>query len=144
MRRIPLQVYDFVGSLRAMAHFWLKIEELSKSIPIRAIVDTGSPITLIGPLDTGRMRISTLSLRNLEGRNKPVNIGGGEMTTRILEGTKFKFGDGFEVDMPVDFPIDGARNPLQPSLLGVDFLLKTNATLVFNPDKKDAYLEIED
>ena len=64
MRRIPLQVYYFAGDLRAMAHFLLKIEKLSKSsIPINAIIDTGSPITLIGPLDTKRMRISKESLQ---------------------------------------------------------------------------------
>ena len=45
MQKIPLDVYDFAGSLRVMAHFWLKVEELAKSIPIRAIVDTGSPVT---------------------------------------------------------------------------------------------------
>jgi len=144
MGRIPLQVYYFAGSLRVMAHFWLRIEELSKSIPIKAIVDTGSPVTLVGSLDTTRMRISPFSLKNLEGRNKPVNIGGGQITTKILDGTTLKFGSGFEVNMPVDFPISGESNPFQPSLLGIDFLLKTKATLIFNPDKKEAYLEIKE
>lgn len=142
MQKIPLQVYDFANGLRIMAHFWLRIEEIDRSIPIRAILDTGSPVTLIGVLDVMRMRISTLKLKKLEGRNKPVNIGGGQITTRILEGTTLRFSEGFEVSMPVDFPIEGQRNPSQPSLLGVDFLLKANAKLFFNPSKKEAYLEI--
>lgn len=144
MRRISLEVYSFAGSLRIMAQFLLKIEELPNSLPINAIVDTGSPVTLIGPLDTKRMRISTLRLKNLEGRNKPVNIGGGKITTRTLEKSKLKFRDGFEIEMPVDFPIEGDQNPFQPSLLGVDFLLKTKARLFFDPSKKLAYFELED
>jgi hypothetical protein len=81
--RIPLQVYHFAGSLRVMAYFLLRIEGLPL-LPIRAIVDTGSPITLIGPLDTKRMRLSKIRLERLPGRNKPVNIGGGQVITRIL------------------------------------------------------------
>lgn len=145
MKKIPLQVYNFAGDLRAMAHFLLKVEELSKSsIPIHAIIDTGSPITLIGSLDTKRMRISKIQLNSLEGRNKPVNIGGGQIHTKIINNSKLRFIDNFEVEMPVEFPIKGEENSLQPSLLGVDFLLKTKSTLVFNPAKKEAYLEIEE
>ena len=144
MRKISLQVYDFANGLRIMAHFWLRIEELNRSIPIRAIVDTGSPITLIGTIDITKMRISSLKLKNLEGRNKPVNIGGGQITTKIFEGTKLNFGGNFEINMPVNFPINGNNNPFQPSLLGIDFLLKSNATLYFNASKKEAYLEIAD
>jgi len=72
MKRIPLQVYHFAGDLRAMAHFLLKIEGFPQSLFIRAIVDTGSPITLIGPLDSKRMRISKIQLNKLEGRHKPL------------------------------------------------------------------------
>lgn len=143
MTKIPLEVYHFAGDLRVMAHFLLKIEEFP-IIPINAIVDTGSPVTLIGPLDTKRMRISKYRLKNLEGRNKPVNIGGGKITTKILEKSKLKFKGDFEIDMPVDFPISGEENPFQPSLLGVDFLLKAKAKLFFDPSNKKAYFEIED
>ena len=57
--------------------------------------------------------------------------------------SKLKFGDNFEVEMPVEFPISGEENPSQPSLLGIDFMLKTKAKLVFNPNKKEAYFEID-
>jgi len=46
--------------------------------------------------------------------------------------------------MPVEFPIKDDENSFQPSLLGVDFLLKTKSKLVFNPSLKEAYLEMED
>ncbi len=144
MQRIPLEVYEFAGSLRAMVHFLLKIEGIQNYIPIRAIVDTGSPTTLIGPLDTKRMRISPIKLKSLEGRHKPINIGGGEIIAKVLEKSRLKFRDGFEIEMPVDFPIKEGKNQFQPSLLGVDFLLKTKAKLFFDPSNKVAYFEIEE
>jgi len=144
MKKIPLTVYEFAGDLRVMAHFLLRIEELSRFIPVKAIVDTGSPVTLIGPLDTARIRISSLQLKRLIGKNKPVNIGGGKIMTKMIEKAKLSFSEGFECEMPVDFPIQYSENPNQPSLLGVDFLIKTKAKLIFNPSKKEAYLEIEE
>ena len=139
----PLQVYDFAGDLRAMAHFLLKIEGFPHSLFIRAIVDTGSPITLIGPLDSKRMRISKIQLNKLEGRHKPVNIGGGKIFTKIIDKSKINFRDELEIDMPVEFPIKDDENSFQPSLLGVDFMLKIGAKLIFNPSKKEAYFEID-
>ena len=143
MKRIPLDVYNFAGDLRVMAHFLLKIEEISRSIPVRAIVDTGSPITLIGTLDTKRMRISKLQLNRLDGRHKPINIGGGKILTKTIDNSKIKFRNNIEIDAPVEFPIKDDESPSQPSLLGVDFLLKSKSKLVFNPDKREAYLELE-
>ncbi|MBI4116457.1 hypothetical protein HY449_01795 [Candidatus Pacearchaeota archaeon] len=143
MRKIPLNVEFFAGSLRIIAVFLLRSEDPHLFIPIRAIVDTGSPVTLIGPLDMKRTRISKVQLAKLQGKHKPVNIGGGQIFTIVLEKAKLKFGD-FEVEMSVDFPIKGEDNSLQPSLLGIDFLLKTKAKLIFNPSDKEAYFEIED
>ncbi len=142
MQRIPLEVYNFAGGLRVMAHFILRIEGLPM-LPIRAIVDTGSPVTLIGTLDSKKMRLSKIQLDKLQGRNKPVNIGGGQVTTKVLEGSKIRFANSFEIEMPVEFPIGGNDNPSQPSLLGVDFMLATKAKLCFDPHKKEAYFEID-
>ena len=63
---------------------------------------------------------------------------------RILENSNLKFRNGFEIKMPVNFPIEGEKNPFQPSLLGVDFMLKTKTSFFFNPSKKEAYFEIEE
>jgi len=46
--------------------------------------------------------------------------------------------------MPVDFPVKGEEMSIQPSLLGVDFMLKTRAKLFFDPANKEAYFEVED
>src|SRR3989344_5876403 len=139
MKKILLQVYYYAGSSRIMAHFLLKSDDLSFSIPIRAIVDTGSPITLIGTSDLKRMRLSNIQLKKLIGHHKEVNIGGGKIVTKILEKANLKFEGNFNIEMPVQFPIKGEDN--QPSLLGVDFMLKTKSKLVFDPTNKTAYFE---
>lgn len=145
MKKISLQVYDYAGSLRIMAHFILRSKELNLFIPVRAIVDTGSPVTLIGTLDLARTRLSKIQLRKLIGENKPVNIGGGKVITRILEKANIKFSNSdLETEMPVQFPISGEERNNQPSLLGIDFMLKTKSKLIFDPSKKEAYFEIEE
>mgnify|MGYP001571765398 CR=1 FL=1 len=142
--RIPLQVYEYAGGLRVVAQFILRSKELNLFMPIQAIVDTGSPVTMIGNLDLARARLSKIQLRKLIGENKPVNIGGGKVITRILEEANIKFGGDLEAEIPVQFPISGEERNNQPSLLGVDFMLKTKSKLVFDPFKKEAYFEIGD
>ena len=131
MKRIPLQVYNFANSLRPIAHFLLKSKDLDFSIPIIAIVDTGSPITLIGISDLKRMRLSNLQLNKLIGKNNEVNIGGGKVVTRILEEANLKFGTDLNINMPIQFPINSNENSFQPSLLGVDFMLKSKSKISF-------------
>ncbi len=143
MKRVPLEVYHFADNLRIMAHFLLRCEDLKIFMPIRAIVDTGSPMTIIGPADIKRMRLSKIKLNKLEGRHKPINIGGGQIFTRILKKAKLRFGEDLEIEMPVDFPVKGEEKSIQPSLLGVDFMLKTRSKLFFDPINKKAYFEIE-
>ncbi len=145
MKKIPLQVYSFAGSLRIMAHFILQSQTPHLFLPIKAIVDTGSPITLIGPIDIEKMRVSKFQLNNkLEGRTKPIHIGGGQISTRVLRDALLKFSNGFETQIDVDFPVKHEEKSIQPSLLGMNFLLDTKAKLVFDPDNGEAYFEIED
>jgi len=143
MRILPLEVYDFAGSLRIMAHFLLTSENPHIFTFIKAIVDTGSPNTLISPVDMKKMRLSKIQLNKLAGRHKPVNIGGGQIHTKVLEDAKIRMGEDFEIKMPVEFPIQNEDSSI-PSLLGVDFMLKTKARLIFDPSNRKAYFEIED
>lgn len=143
MSQIPLEVCNYDDNLRIMARFLLKCENPKIFAVIQAIVDTGSPITIIGPRDVQRMRFSKVQRDKLEGRHKPVSIGGTQMFTKILNNAKLKFGE-LEIEMPVDVPIKGEEKAIQPSLLGVDFMLKTGAKLFFDPTNKVAYFEIKD
>jgi len=142
---IPLDVDNFAGSLRIMTHFVLRSEDPKLFLPIRAIVDTGSPLTLIGPADIARMRVSKFQLNSkLEGRPQPVSVGGGQISTKILKNAKIKFGNGFETELDVDFPVKNEEKSVQPSLLGMNFLLETKSKLFFDGKNHIAHLEIED
>lgn len=143
MVKIPLQVCHYDENLRIIARFLLRCDEPKVFAVIDAIVDTGSPITIIGPRDMKRIRFSKLQREKLEGRHEPINIGGTQLFTKILNNAKLKFRD-FEAKMPVNVPIKGEEKAIQPSLLGVDFMLKTRAKLFFDPKNKVAYFEIED
>ena len=100
MKKISLEVYNFASSLRIMAHLLLKIGDLP-SIPIRAIVDTGSPVTILGMPDLKRMKVSQLQLRNLESRKEPHAYGGGQLKTKILRDADLRLGEHFECKMDV-------------------------------------------
>ena len=109
MGKIPLEVYPFAGNLRIMAHFILRSEDPKLFIPVRAIVDTGSPITLIGSLDLQRMRLSKIQLQKLIGKLRPINVGGSKIYTKILEKANLRFGNNLEISMPVEFPLKGDK-----------------------------------
>jgi hypothetical protein len=139
--KIPVEINYFAGGLRAMLKVILKFDNPHLFLPINAIIDTGSPTTLIGISDMRRMRLSKVQLNKIQGMTHEVNIGGGKVKTIKLENMKFKIGSYLDIEMDVQFPIDGEEKA-QPSLLGVDFLEKINANFCFNPSKREAYLEI--
>lgn len=55
---------------------------------------------------------TSVRLEEKEGRHKPINIGGGQIFTKVLEKTKLKFGDVLDIEMPVNFPISGGEKSL--------------------------------
>jgi len=142
--RIHLQVYDFANGLRAMAHFLVISEKPELFLPVKAIVDTGSPETILGLIDLKKMRISSIRFKEIESRKYPICMGGGEVKTKILQGAKLKFGEDFECVMPVHIPVDEIGGTAQSTILGVDFLTKNNFKFVFEPNKREAYFERED
>lgn len=142
MKKINLAVYNFAGSLRIMMHFLLKVDKPHIFAPIKAILDTGSPTTLISPADMEKMRISKLQIKKMEGRKKQSKIGGGQIYTKIIENAKISL-ENFEIEMPVEFPVENEDSSI-PSLIGIDFLIKTKAKLFFDPTNKKAHLEINE
>jgi hypothetical protein len=141
--RIPLQVYDFAGGLRIMAHLLLKAEEPHIFGSIRAIVDTGSPATIIGNGDAERMRVSKIQLKNLETPKNPVAIGGGRIVTKIVKNADVQIGTDFKsgpMDILVPFQSDEGGS-CQPTILGVDFMERNRLRLFFDPINKEAYFD---
>jgi hypothetical protein len=142
--KIPLQVYDFANGLRAMAHLLVMSEKPHLFIPVKAIVDTGSPETILGLIDLKKMRISPTKFKEIESRKYPICMGGGEVRTKILQEAKLKFGEYFECVMPIQIPVDEIGGTAQSTILGVDFLTKNNLIFFFDPNKKEAYFESSD
>ena len=143
MVRIPVDILYFAGGWRPMLSIILRYPDPKIFLPIKGIIDTGSPTTLIGLSDMMRMRLSKIQIKKILGSHGEVNIGGGKVETIKVEGMGLKIGNFLETDLDVQFPLSG-ENPKQPSLLGVDFLEKIKANFYFNPSKKESYLEIED
>jgi len=112
-------------------------------LPIKGVIDTGSPTTLIGISDMRRMRLSKIQLNKIISEKKEVNIGGGKVETILLGDMGLRVGNYIRTTLDVQFPLKG-EDAKQPSLLGVNFLEKIKANFYFNPSKKEAYLEIED
>src|SRR3989344_8714961 len=139
--RIPLQVYLFAGGLRAMTRFLLTSKEPHIFAVVEAVVDTGSPSTVLGLPDLKRMRVSQIQLQKLESKKEPIAYGGGLVKTKILNGAKLKFGDYFECILPIQVPVDEIKECNQPTILGVDFMIQNKLKLIFDPAKREAYFE---
>ena len=75
MKRVPLNVSFFAGGLRVLARFLFKSEEPNLVSFIEAVVDTGSPRTVIGSKDIAKMRLSKIQINKLEGRQRPIKLG---------------------------------------------------------------------
>jgi len=144
--QIPLQVYWFAGGLRIVAHFLIQCDEPHIFGSVKAVVDTGSPTTIIGTADMNRMRVSKIQLRNLQTRRNPVAIGGGNLQTKIVKNAKITFGGEFE-SAPIDVCIPSYSDEggsCQVTILGVDFMQENKLTLFFDPINKEAYFETLD
>lgn len=143
--KIPLEVYSFAGGVRAMAHFFLKIEELNIFSNIRAIVDTGSPSTIIGLDDRKRMRVSNIKLNEIKNRKDPLALGGSLVEAKEISEADL-ISNKFKIKMPIILAVKqiNENKAPQPSILGVDFLEKNNYGFTFNPNKREAFLEKEE
>ncbi len=143
IKKVPLKVENFAGGLRILARFLLTSDNPKIFSPIEAIVDTGSPKTIIGPIDIKKMRLSNLKCEGIEGKDQSLKLGGGEVKTRILSNARIRFGKEIDITMPINIPID-SKEQNTPSILGVDFLLATKAKLFFDAAKKESFFELEE
>ena len=103
--KIPVRVEFFAGGLRPIVTVYIKSEIPKIFGVVSAIIDTGSPTTILGGGDIQRMRISEIQLGKLVGEYKELNIGGAQIKTRILpeaelmiSGKKFKI---LDIQIPV-------------------------------------------
>ncbi len=142
--KIPIRVEFFAGGLRPMATFILRSETLSLFGFVNAIIDTGSPTTILGGADIQRMRISQIQMQKLIGEEKEVNLGGAQIKTRILHDAQLIISNKIKVKIPVQVPVKIIKGVPPPTIIGVNFLLEGNLKFFFDPARKEAYLETSD
>lgn len=115
---------------------------------VEALVDTGSPFTVLSPIDALKLKLPITTMRS----GSPVFLAGFRFLCHQLPKThiNFKMDDGqyFGVDRAMGVLVPTKINPQTlkavqhiPSLIGNDFLEDQKFTLVFNPSSNLAYLE---
>ena len=109
---------------------------------IKAIIDTGSPFTILGGEDVNKMRLSQVQMKKLAGEEKEANLGGAQMKTRVLPEAEIRV-SGSVIKIPVQVPVKILAGTPPPTILGVDFLLKGKFKFYFDPNNKEAYLETQ-
>lgn len=142
--RIPVRVEFFAGGIRPIITLCLRSKDPSIFGFINAIIDTGSPTTIIGGADIQRMRISQIQMQKFIGEEKEVNLGGAQLKTRILLNAEITVGGKKQIILPIQVPVKIIKGTPPPSIAGIDFLLAGKFKFFFDPSSKEAYLEAED
>lgn len=142
--RIPIRVEFFAGGLRPVVTLTLRAETPHIFGFVNAIIDTGSPTTILGSADIQRMRISQLQLQKLIGEEKEVNLGGSQIKTRVLPEAELSIEGKVSVKIPIQVPIKVIKGTPPPTIIGIDFLLAGKLKFLFNPSARESYLETAD
>jgi hypothetical protein len=147
--RIPCHVRKFVsGRLFCFLPFSLRFSHCFGFI--EALVDTGSPFTVLSPTDALRLKLPITTMRT----GSPVSLAGFRFLNHPLEKANLNFkkedGQYYQVEMKIGVlvPTKTDKAALEavkhiPSLIGNDFLEDHKLSLVFNPSAKVAFLNSE-
>ncbi len=139
--RIPVRGEFFAEGLRPVVTITIRSETPHIFGFVNAVIDTGSPMTILGVADVQRMRISQVQMQKLIGKEREVNLGGAQIKTRILSEATLNIGEKLSVKIPVQIPVKIIKGNPPPSILGVDFLLAGKLKFFFDASAKDSYLE---
>jgi len=142
--KIPVRVEFFAGGLRPLIAVCVKSKMPKIFGFVNAIIDTGSPTTILGAGDIQRMRLSQVQMQKLEGTEKEVNLGGAQIKTRVLPEAELIFSGKAIKISSIQVPVKLVKGTPPPTILGVDFLVQGKFSFFFNPKKKESYLESED
>jgi hypothetical protein len=145
--RIPCHVRKFVsGRYFCFVPFTIRFSHSFGFV--EALVDTGSPFTVLSPIDALKLKLPIKTMR----KGSPVALAGYRFLCHHLEKSHLNFkmenGQYFSVEMSMGvlIPTKMDKKTLQnvqhiPSIIGNDFLEDQKFTLTFNPSTKLAYLE---
>lgn len=116
---------------------------------IDALIDTGSPFTVLSPKD---IMSSRLSLKTMQ-RGETVSLAGFRFFNYPLKEVTMFFKDENRNLLKIELPLMGALVPTKidektldevkhiPTIIGNDFLEDQHFTLTFNPSERVAFLE---
>lgn len=145
MTRIPLKF----GKDEARLYLTAAVKFAEKPpIPITFVVDTGSANTFVDEQQTSAMRIFARSYKFL----KYSHLGGTMISHHEVGGVKMTFYTSEKARKDIKFDgITIVKNAkpgksaiYEPvSIIGMNFLEETNASLYVNPSKGEAYIELE-
>ena len=98
-------------------------------------------------MDRKKIRASSITVNSLSGKDGDIILAGEKINTKRIDNMLIRMG-GLDIEMPVYISLnsteiikDEGQTPPIPSIIGMDFLLETGFTLVFNPSRKIAYFE---
>ncbi len=116
---------------------------------VDALIDTGSPFTVLSPKD---IMSSRLSLKTMQ-RGETVSLAGSRFFNYTLKDVTMFFKDENGNLLKIELPSMGALVPTKidektldevkhiPTIVGNDFLEDQHFTLCFNPSERVAFLE---
>lgn len=147
--KIPLIVDELYGGIRAFKVVMIMGPHFAG--PIKFIIDSGSPDTIIGTMDASRLNIPIANLPNTDLDKQVVGLDGAIIPLKLIKDAKLILTDDLGSNAKFILPvyvnskhiqkIRGQETQGNPSVLGVDFLLKNKFKFIFDPSKKEAYLE---
>ncbi|MCK4327470.1 MAG: hypothetical protein KAW41_03245 [Candidatus Diapherotrites archaeon] len=121
-----------------------------RHVRLEALVDTGSPFTVLSTREVLRMQIPTKPLK----RGESLTLAGFKFVKHPLGEGEFSFRDEDGNVVPIKHPIASIiptstklsrkqMNELDniPPIIGCDFLVENNLGFYFNPSTKTAYFE---
>ena len=88
---------------------------------VTAIIDTGSPTSILGGADIQRMRISQIQMQKLVGEEKEVNLESAQIKTRILPDAHLSISNKIKVKIPLHVPVKIIRGIPPPTIIGLIF-----------------------
>ncbi|MFH0869125.1 MAG: aspartyl protease family protein [archaeon] len=141
--RIPLSIENLGGAIRPILIFTVRIPQLRVNRPVKALVDTGSPSSLINDADAKLMQIPQSQLTAV----RSTYVAGNHVTLCSIDKEMIlKMFDDQNKLIDIRFPLlvainQGNAKTENITILGVDFLEKNNLALYFDPANKVGYLE---
>lgn len=147
MTRIPCRSRKFYrGKIFPFVFFVARSPRLYGVV--EALIDTGSPFTVLSTVDAIKFRLPIKRMRkgesvSLAGFHFKYNLGKASFTFKTIDNTPICFqvrNLGVLVPTTINRKVLEDVEPI-PSIVGNDFLEDHNLALYFNPSQKITYLE---